>query len=182
MSEDFHESAAAPLEKIKRRALRHALEHIEEMIDEPRRGDTPIEKLLFLALDAEICFGRHEHTVMPAPPVGSKWTNEDETCYGRGDLLLVVQSQAQLEDWRVDFLISTDCSSTGTKAFLIVECDGHDFHERTKSQAAKDRARDRKYQAAGYTVFRFTGSEIWKDPCACADQIIDWAVDKACLS
>lgn len=51
---------------------------------------------------------------------------------------------------------------------IVVECDGHDFHERTKEQAEHDRKRDRRLTELGYTVLRFTGREIWRDPIACA--------------
>ena len=33
-----------------------------------------------------------------------------------------------------------------------MECDGHDFHERTKEQASSDKKRDRSLQAAGFLV------------------------------
>lgn len=55
---------------------------------------------------------------------------------------------------------------------LVVECDGHHFHERTKAQARKDRSRDRAAIADGLTVLRFTGSEIHKDPAKCAAECI----------
>ena len=48
-----------------------------------------------------------------------------------------------------------------------VECDGHDFHEKTKEQAARDKKRDRDLQALGYRVLRFSGSEIYRDVNAC---------------
>jgi very-short-patch-repair endonuclease len=54
---------------------------------------------------------------------------------------------------------------------VLVECDGHDFHERTKEQARRDRSRDRKLQLLGYSILRFTGSEIWADPYKCAKEI-----------
>ena len=57
---------------------------------------------------------------------------------------------------------------------LAVECDGHDFHERTKEQAARDRSRDRELQDAGVTIYRFTGSEIHNDPIGCAWRAIQW--------
>lgn len=57
-------------------------------------------------------------------------------------------------------------------ACLIVECDGHDFHERTKEQAARDKRRDRFLLEQGWPVIRFTGSEIHVDPGACTAQII----------
>lgn len=50
---------------------------------------------------------------------------------------------------------------------IAVELDGHDFHERTKEQAASDRSRDRSLHMAGWEVLRFTGSELWKDPAKC---------------
>lgn len=55
---------------------------------------------------------------------------------------------------------------------ILIECDGHDFHERTKEQARRDRARDREFQRLGYKVFRFTGSEIFADPIRCANEAI----------
>jgi very-short-patch-repair endonuclease len=83
--------------------------------------------------------------------------------------LLVVRQQAAIERWRVDFLIHY--WSDGLNRF-VVECDGHDFHERTKEQAANDRSRDRAMAMLGLTVLRFTGSEIWNDPMGCARQVI----------
>ena len=61
--------------------------------------------------------------------------------------------------------------SSGEYAWLAIECDGHDFHERTKEQAERDRSRDRWMIANGVQVIRFTGREIWRDPEECARQI-----------
>ena len=73
--------------------------------------------------------------------------------------------QATIGDYRADFLIEF----SGRK--IVVECDGHDFHEKTKAQAAHDRARDRYMQGLGYRVYRYTGSEIWKDVQKCVQEI-----------
>jgi len=54
---------------------------------------------------------------------------------------------------------------------VAIELDGHDFHERTKEQAAKDKSRDRDLQAAGWRVLRFTGSEVWRDPKRCVREM-----------
>lgn len=54
---------------------------------------------------------------------------------------------------------------------IVVECDGHDFHERTKDQAQHDKARDRVFTAAGYRTLRFTGSEIHRNPIKCAVEV-----------
>lgn len=56
---------------------------------------------------------------------------------------------------------------------LVVECDGHDFHEKTKEQAMRDKKRDRDLIEAGYQIIHFTGSEIFADPFKCAREIRD---------
>lgn len=74
--------------------------------------------------------------------------------------------QVPIGKYRADFLLTLH----GQK--LVVECDGHDFHERTKEQAKKDRSRDRFLTNEGYTVIRFTGSEVWSDAWKCAQEAI----------
>lgn len=82
---------------------------------------------------------------------------------------VLIEMQRRLLDWPADFVLS--CPSLSEK-LVIVECDGHDFHERTKEQAARDRSRDRAAQAAGYMMLRYTGSEIYRDPLGCAESAI----------
>lgn len=80
---------------------------------------------------------------------------------------IILQPQYRLEPYRVDFLIyyaGTPVRECG----VIVECDGHDFHEKTKEQAARDKARDRHLQSRAAKVLRFTGSEIHNRPFQCA--------------
>lgn len=83
-----------------------------------------------------------------------------------------VWPQAQIGDYRVDFLLTHLDKFDGAMVQIVIECDGHEFHERTKAQAARDRRRDRTLQAAGYPVHRFTGSEIYKSPVGCADEAL----------
>lgn len=73
--------------------------------------------------------------------------------------------------YRVDFGIVGERGHGGTDLRIVVETDGHDFHERTKEQAARDKRRDRELSATGWTVLRFTGSEVWRDPGACVTQV-----------
>lgn len=80
-----------------------------------------------------------------------------------------VQPQHKVGSYRVDLALI----APGIK--VAIECDGHDFHEKTKKQAAKDKARDRAITAAGYAVLRFTGSEIWANPMGCAEEAFDLA-------
>lgn len=87
-----------------------------------------------------------------------------ETCSDHGWKL---HRQVRLGPYVVDFLVEAALG-----IFVIVECDGHDFHDRTKEQAARDRSRDRfLLAAAGTSTVRFTGSEIWRDAELCAAEV-----------
>lgn len=59
---------------------------------------------------------------------------------------------------------------------VVLEVDGHEFHEKTKQQAEHDKKRDRAFAAAGYTTLRFTGSEVFRDPVGCAKEAVDLAL------
>ena len=61
-----------------------------------------------------------------------------------------------------------------SRRHLAVECDGHDFHEKTKEQAARDKQRDRVLFNAEYPVMRFTGSEIVAGPLRCGKCVMEW--------
>jgi hypothetical protein len=54
---------------------------------------------------------------------------------------------------------------------VIVELDGHDFHERTPEQAQKDKSRDRVLQTMGWHVMRFTGREVLRNPHQCIGEV-----------
>ncbi|MBN1255995.1 MAG: DUF559 domain-containing protein [Deltaproteobacteria bacterium] len=56
-------------------------------------------------------------------------------------------------------------------ARLVVEVDGHEFHDRTKHQASRDRKRDRELMFNGYPTIRFTGTDVFNDPMLCAEDI-----------
>lgn len=79
--------------------------------------------------------------------------------------------------YNIDVALFVPCPTGGHLQFAI-ECDGHDFHEKTKEQARHDKARDRRLIAKGWIPFRFTGSEIWADADGCAEEVAvfvrDW--------
>ena len=80
--------------------------------------------------------------------------------------------QIKIGPYRVDFIIAVVQHGTLEQHWTIIECDGHDFHERTKAQAQRDKARDRYLVGRGYRVLRFTGSEIYRDSAAVWEEII----------
>ena len=86
------------------------------------------------------------------------------------DNRLRVGCQVKFDKYRVDFMM-VKFHPNGTGTFLIIECDGHEFHERTKEQARRDRSRDRMMTAAGARVLRFTGSEIHQNPDSCVGEV-----------
>ncbi len=143
------------------------------------KTESPIETLLFYALACEgysglnSVFFRFE---------GKEWGIE----WG-GDRLCIAP-QATIGDYRVDFQLEGVITyhtvdekmkehSHPLSSFLVLECDGHAFHEKTKEQAARDKQRDRNLQMCGFPVFRFTGSEIWRDPLKCAQQSLQKLFD-----
>lgn len=68
--------------------------------------------------------------------------------------------------YRVDFLIEIAFKYNGEYKNilkLIIECDGHDFHEKTKQQVIKDNKRDRDLQNEGYEILHFSGSEVYNN-------------------
>lgn len=72
---------------------------------------------------------------------------------------LGIVPQLKVGKYRVDFGVFYGVGSEIRR--IAIECDGHDFHERTKAQAQRDKSRDRVLQARAIPVFRFTGSEIY---------------------
>lgn len=77
--------------------------------------------------------------------------------------------------YRVDFLIELVFKEYGRYKDLlklVIECDGHDFHEKTKEQVRKDNERVRAIQNEGYEVLRFSGSEIYNNTEKCINEII----------
>lgn len=89
--------------------------------------------------------------------------------------VIYIYPQISLPGCRVDFMCymraETIFNEDKHNRFLAIECDGHDFHEKTKAQAIRDKSRDRTLLINGIPSMRFTGSEIWKDPFACVSEV-----------
>jgi hypothetical protein len=63
---------------------------------------------------------------------------------------------------RVDFAIFVPQIST-VQPLAVLECDGHDYHERTTAQASNDNRRDRTLQSLGIPILRFTATEVLRN-------------------
>jgi very-short-patch-repair endonuclease len=128
--------------------------------------ESPIERLLVAQLAFIRVYGS-------APAVWPRWlAPNSEVVPGAALDASTITLQHELLSYRVDAALWFR-NYQGELIGLVIECDGHDYHERTKKQAARDRSRDRELLTAGYYVMRFTGAEIYADPAKCARQVED---------
>lgn len=74
------------------------------------------------------------------------------------------------DGYKPDFLIIAG-SAVITK--FAIEIDGHEWHEKTKEQAANDRRKDRTYLKNNAIPIRFTGSEVYHDPMNCVKETLE---------
>jgi len=112
--------------------------------------ESPIEKMFYLCLLGEQLYS--------AARIG-------------GEVKIIPQLEVELSGntYRPDFTMFLATAEKQIKA--IIECDGHDFHEKTKEQAREDRKRERLFVRHGYKVLRYTGQEIYENPFRCADEV-----------
>lgn len=90
---------------------------------------------------------------------------------------LIIQFSDKEASYRIDFWVTFwEKKNPENTIDILVECDGHEFHEKTKEQAKRDKMKDRHLQRAGYKILRYTGSEIYKNSFKCADEIITFGV------
>lgn len=75
--------------------------------------------------------------------------------------------------YRTDIFVNIGDSNILKSYPYVIECDGHQFHEKTKEQVRKDRQRERDLMKLGNKVIRFSGSEILEDPEKCARDFWD---------
>lgn len=83
---------------------------------------------------------------------------------------MILESQKQIGPYKADIYLERHHDDNQIHKFVI-ECDGHEFHEKTKKQAAHDKKRDRYMLIEGFKVLRYTGSEIVNNPHIIAEDI-----------
>lgn len=80
--------------------------------------------------------------------------NADSPMFG------TLSTQVEIADYRVDFLYEHEPANVR----LVIECDGHEFHEKTKEQVVRNNERDFALKSMGYDVLHFSGSQIYNNP------------------
>lgn len=116
--------------------------------------ESPIEQLLSLYL-ANLRFSFNEWN--PFISISQIGNNQEITCENG-------------KKYRLDFYFIVKYKNQEVKYFGI-ECDGYEFHQKTKQQVEYDNQRQRDLQNEGIEIIRFSGSEVWKKPYKCAQEV-----------
>lgn len=82
--------------------------------------------------------------------------------------------QVQIGDYRVDFIVCHAPILGQPGKNLIVECDSQEFHDRDEKQRRYEKKRERFLQSQGFHIYRFTGSEIKRNPFKVAAESISY--------
>lgn len=72
----------------------------------------------------------------------------------------------------------SDLAKRGDWTPVVVELDGHEWHERTPEQVSRRNQRDIDLQANGYLVVHISGSEFHRDPRSCVTNVFNLAIQK----
>lgn len=75
-----------------------------------------------------------------------------------------------------DFLFEPDeyVNRYNTNAKVVIECDGYEFHQKTKEQVQHDNEREYDLKMANYEVIRFSGTQIFNSPIKCAEDAYNY--------
>ena len=97
--------------------------------------------------------------------------------FGRGIMgwhgrLILVFPQEPILRFRADFLLVGVSPVHAEPRFVIVECDGEDFHS-AREQRRRDAARQAALHGTGFQVIRFAGSKIHREPQPVIAETID---------
>lgn len=158
---EFLHKASDDYAKIK--AEKFTRERHSDIIEQPITS--PIEQLFLIAMHV-MCEANFD-LVNPEPEV----TRAGLPILRGG---VFIYPQRKIDRYTVDFLIQnigfTDTPAVRT---VVVELDGHDFHDKDKQQRSYEKARDRFLLKRDFKVLHFTGSDVVADPYAVAHEVLD---------
>jgi very-short-patch-repair endonuclease len=77
---------------------------------------------------------------------------------------VLVFAQQPIKQYRADFLLVALSPEQVEAAFLIVECDGQEFHS-SADAIKRDARRERVLRNTGFRIVRHTGADIYANPC-----------------
>lgn len=82
-------------------------------------------------------------------------------------MALHVYTQVPCGPYRIDLVLYS------SKGKIAIECDGKQYHTAI-NYAKNDKNKNYYLEKRGWRVFRFTGSEIYRNSRKCVDEIIDF--------
>ena len=135
--------------------------------------ESPIERTLLVAFEMHGLLWRY------APIIGLPTKEQIEESAASKNYPYFIAPQWEVAGYRADFLIGYAGAGRHSQTSIIVECDGHQWHEKTKEQAQRDKERDRVLNSHVAKVIRFTGSEIHRQPLTCVESALE--VLETCL-
>lgn len=124
--------------------------------------ESPIEQLFYLAVRA-LCRG-----------MGDEFNPNPDYVDGKVVVAqgVYLDAQQKIGKYRVDFVLSQFDCGPPDDVRIVIELDGHAFHDKDKHQRAYEKARDRFLVRQGYKVLHYTGAEVVADPYAVAHEAL----------
>jgi very-short-patch-repair endonuclease len=129
--------------------------------------ESPIEDLFYIASVA-LC----KAAFVDVNPEPFQHSNGLWDCYSG----VFFSAQYKVDKYRIDFFIKQH--GIGPQdAFppVLVELDGHEFHDKDKRQRSYEKARDRFLIRKGFRLLHYTGSDVVADPFKCAFEALETA-------
>lgn len=144
-------------------AERFSQEVFSRIVEEPIAS--PIEQIFYVALRT-FAHALYEEIDPESIEIGG------QLLLGHG---IHIVPQFKVGNYRVDFLVERTWiyRQEQHQCTVLVELDGHEFHDRDKRQRAYEKARDRFIQRAGYRILHYTGSEVVGDPYRVAHEVLN---------
>ncbi len=174
-----------------------AIDNAHAILEYSKRCKSPIEEILFWALakafKMESCaagldwleIGIHNSVITPRShgdnyrQAWKEWWNSYKIvpfCF-HAQKYIRIGNQTYFPDF--SFFCTRPPHTTPT-AWIHIEADGHEYHEKTKGQAQRDKSRDRILMSQEDTkVLHYTGSEIYRDVNAVVEDITKHVYVKA---
>ena len=93
-----------------------------------------------------------------------------------------IKPQVSLGQYRVDFVVAY-IAEDGVRAprTVVVELDGHAFHDKDKAQRSYEKQRDRDLIALGYAPLHFTGSDVTANPFGVAFEVLEFVAGRGLM-
>ena len=152
---------------------------IEEQMEAAEEKDTPIvspvEQMFLIGWN----FWRRSHLCAwrPEERPGLRPQYKDKTT-GKYRIDFTVDFIEAIVNCPIDSIFCNneqEIFSRFPEPLVGIEIDGHQWHEKTKEQARRDKERERFLVAAGWKILRFTGSEVFNDTDKCVCEVLDCA-------